>query len=224
MSDNSNRRSDERLGVQLPVRVQGFDPTGARWEEMTTGEDISSGGAAFIVKHTVAKGQALVLSLPLPKRYRTFDLTTPSYRVFALVRKVEAAEGGFRIGLMFIGKTPPKGFEENPAIRYLLPGEAPPERRGEGRFQVFLNFKLRSEPIGQPPTEEQTVAENLSKGGARVLTTLPVAKGDILWLEEIGGVFRTRAEVKNAFLGSDNVRRLSLRFLDGKVPDRLIAS
>src|SRR4051812_48411068 len=110
MSDGSNRRTDGRIDLQLPVRIQGFDPNGQRWEEMTIGEDISSGGAAFCVQHAVAKGQAVTLSMPLPKRYRTFDHSAPSYRVFGLVRKVEKLDGGGqRVGVMFIGKTAPAG-------------------------------------------------------------------------------------------------------------------
>src|SRR5258706_8433532 len=116
MSDSSNRRTDGRLDLQRPVRVSGFDPNGDRWEDMTIGEDISSGGAAFRLQHAVAKGQAVTLSMPLPKRYRTFDHSAPSYRVFALVRKVEKQEdGSYRLGVMFIGKTAPAGFEKNPA-------------------------------------------------------------------------------------------------------------
>jgi hypothetical protein len=237
MSEGSERRSGERLGLQLPVRVQGLSRTGERWEEMTTGEDISAGGAAFVLRHIVDKGQALVLSLPLPKRYRTFDPTTPSYRVFALVRKIEPLAEGFRLGVMFIGKNPPRGFEQNPAARYLLPGDpkpppplapaapeaAPDERRVEPRFQVFLNLKLQRPPDALGDLEEQTVAENLSRRGVQVPTGLPVNKGEVVWIEEIGGEFKLRAEVRNVFIGKDQVPRLNLRFIDGEIPERLIA-
>jgi hypothetical protein len=230
-ADESNRRAGgERLDLQLPVRVQGFDVDGTRWEEMTQGEDISSGGAAFQLRHSVAKGQALVLSLPLPKRYRTFDMSTPSYRVFALVRKIEVVEEGCRLGVMFIGKTAPRGFDENPAIRYLLhsenprPEPSPADRRVEPRFQVFLNLRLSREAGAEGSGSEYTVAEDLSKSGARVPTGLPVGKGDIVSVEEVGGTFATRAEVRNVFIGKDGVPRLNLRFLDHKIPDRLISS
>ena len=76
---------------------------------------------------------------------------------------------------------------------------------------------------GKPPRQEQTVAENLSKGGARVLTSLPVSKGDIILVEEVDGPFRTRAEIRNIYIGKDKVPRLNLKFLDTEAPDRLIA-
>ena len=228
--DGANRRTDERIGLQLPVRVQGVYPDGTKWEEMTTGEDISAGGAAFPLKREVAKGQALILTLPLPRRYRTFDLSGPTYRVFALVRKVEHAEGVYRVGSMFIGKTAPKGFDENPAIRYLLPGEARPkpatnERRLEPRYQVFVNLRMRrGEDAVGGALEELTVAENVSRNGARVRTSLPINKGEILQLEEIGGTWKTRAEVMNVTIGKDHIPRLGLKFLDEKTPDRLLGA
>jgi hypothetical protein len=216
-----------RLSVALPVRVQGFDPDGARWEEMTTSEDVSAADAVFVLRHPAVKGQALLLSLPLPKRFRSYDLMSPSYRVFALVRSVEIAEEGFRLGMVFIGKNAPRGYEENPGIRYRLPGEARPsrpERRGEPRFQVFLTLKMRRDGDARDGTVEHTVAENLSRSGARVPTSLVYQTGDIVVLEEIGGDFTTRAEVRNVVVGKDNVRRLSLKSLDRKIPDRLIGS
>jgi hypothetical protein len=230
----ASRRTDERIDLQLPIRVQGCDPDGTKWEEMTIGEDISSGGAAFPLDHEVAKGQAVLLSLRMPKRYRSFDEAAASYHVWALVRKIDKAEKGFRLGTMFLGKNPPRGFHENPGIRYLLPGETrsaevikkaakPEERRVEPRFTVFLNLRLQGKSVTGEVISEQTVAENLSRSGAKVMTTLPLAKGDILWVSEMGGDFMTRAEVRSISIGKDNVPRLSLKFLDQKVPDRLIA-
>jgi PilZ domain-containing protein len=234
--DGASQRINERLEIQLPIRVQGYDPDGTPWDEMTTGEDISSGGAAFVLKHEVAKGQALLLSLPLPRRFRAFDAATSSYRVYALTRTVEKSEAGLRLGTMFVGKNPPRGYEENPSIRYLLPGEtrAPSalskptkltadERRVEPRFQVFLNLRVQGKNATGDVLEEHTVAENLSRNGARVMTTLPLGKGDVIWVAEIGGDFVTRAEVRGVSIGKDNIPRLSLKFLDQKVPERLIA-
>ena len=56
------------------------------------------------------------------------------------------------------------------------------------------------------------------------MTTLPVAKGEIVILEEMGGDFRTRAEIRNVYIGQDRIPRLNLRFLDLEAPDRLVAA
>jgi hypothetical protein len=54
------------------------------------------------------------------------------------------------------------------------------------------------------------------------MTSLTHTKGDVVYVEELGGSFRTRAEIKNVYIGTDNVPRLNLRFLDAEAPDRLI--
>lgn len=56
------------------------------------------------------------------------------------------------------------------------------------------------------------------------MTTMPVAKGEIVVLEELGGDFRTRAEIRNVYIGQDRVPRLNLHFLDAEAPERLVAA
>jgi hypothetical protein len=51
---------------------------------------------------------------------------------------------------------------------------------------------------------------------------MPVARGDVLEVEELGGTFRTRAEIRNVYIGKDNIPRLNLCFLDAETPHRLI--
>jgi hypothetical protein len=216
------------MSVSIPVQVRGHDENGTPWEEMTSSEDASRGGARFALKKTVHIGQVLQVSLPLPKAYRRFGLTDPSYKVYTLVRDVFPAWPANRVGVMFLGEHPPKGYEQNPGGRYLLPTDAKPapkERRQYTRLDVFINLKLRrSNADGTSIQEEQTVTENLSRGGARVYTALKVDKGEILEVEDPAGSFSTRVEVRNVFVGKDGVPRLNLRFLDGAAPDKLIAA
>ena len=100
----------------------------------------------------------------------------------------------------------------------------PPERRTTGRLEIFVNLMIRRVgSLGNVLQEERTIAENIGRGGARVLTTMhSLAVGDSIHLEEIGGGFKTRAEVRGTYVGKDNVRRLNLRFLDAEAPDRLV--
>jgi hypothetical protein len=176
----------------------------------------------------VTKGNVFVVSLPLPKRFRRYDLSEPSYRSYALVRHVESTPTGFRVGVMFLGKTPPRGFDKNPGGLFFLPSDPPPvtsvqERRRWQRIDIFVNLKLsRLSPQGDGPQEERTVAENISRGGARVLTSMAVGKGELLMVEELDGGFRTRAEVRNLYIGADSIPRLNLKFLDGEAPERLV--
>lgn len=213
------------MGLNLPVRVQGHSADGAAWEEMTTSDDASFGGASVALKHPVEKGQVLHLDLPLPKRFRRYAMTDASYHVYALVRDATASPA--RVGVMFIGKNPPKGYEQNPSGRYLLPSDPAParkERRQFQRLEMFVNFTLRrTDPGGEAAQEERTVAENLGKGGARVMTSLPLTKGEIVQVEEMGGAFRTRAEIKNVYIGQDRIPRVNLHFIDSEAPDRLVS-
>lgn len=212
------------MGLIIPVRVQGH--THSAWEEMTSSDDTSFGGASFLLKHAVEIGNCLLLDLPLPKSFRRHAWTDPNYRIYALVRTVAHIEEGYRVGVMFFGKNPPRGYNEKPMMRFLLPQDpkpAPKDRRGRRRLDIHLNVKLvRDDGLGPGPQEEKTIAENLSKGGARVMTSLMVAKGEIITFEEQGGSFRTRAEIRALFIGKDNIPRANLKFLDEEAPDRLV--
>jgi hypothetical protein len=41
-------------------------------------------------------------------------------------------------------------------------------------------------------------------------------------IEEVGGDYKTRAEVRNVSIGADNHPRLNLLFLDEPAPERLL--
>jgi hypothetical protein len=220
---SQDRRRDPRRTFNLPVRVQGHDPDGAAWEEMTQSEDACFGGLALPLKHPVFVGQALFLSLPLPKAFRQYALSDATYRVYALVRDV-ADPPVNRVGVMFLGRHPPRGYEANPGGRYLMPNDPPPppkERRVFKRIDVFVNLRLVRDGTVQ---SEQTVTENVSRGGIRVMTSLPVVKGEVVLVEDPHGTYTLRAECRNVFVGKDGVPRANLRFLEGSVADKLIAS
>lgn len=216
-----DRRRQPRTSVSLPVRVQGQYPDGATWDEMTTTTDASAGGVAMPLRRTVLLGQTLHLALPLPKRFRAFDLMTPAYRVYAVVASVGAAGA---VGVRFIGKNPPGGYTRNDAGLFLNPPTtAPaPERRAAPRRDGVFFFVLKPRGPREDRQEEATVADNLGAGGARVMTTQVFAKGEVLDVEEAGGPFRTRAAVRNAYLGEDAVWRLNLMFLDAQAPARML--
>jgi hypothetical protein len=275
--ESAERRRNPRLGMAIAVRVQGFLVGGATWDEVTQTDDVSVGGASVTIKHTVELGQVLHLSLAMPKTLRQYDLTVATYRVYSLVRGITRRADDCRVGLMFYGQFPPRGFQERPWARFLLPsdsaalaaaktapvagtgpddthpgagsGAAPPPsasqafratlRQGEGapssttpdpnerraypRFQLFLNFTIQQvDEWGVVLQEELTVAESLSKGGAQVKTSLEFMKGDVILLQEAGGGFATRAEVRAVQAGPDGIARLHLKFLDRPAPERLL--
>jgi hypothetical protein len=221
-ASSRERRREERMALTLPVRVQGQYPDGATWEDMCSTSDASVGGASVKVTRTVLRGQALFLSMPLPKRYRAFDLTSPTYRVYAVVCSVKP---GGELGLRFIGKNPPGGYRRNESGLFLSPPVSPPtsDRRASPRRDGVFFFVLKPSDDRGARREETTVADNLGPGGARMMTTQVFAHGEVLEVREAGGSFATRASVRNAYVGEDSVWRLNLMFLDAPAPDHLIA-
>jgi PilZ domain-containing protein len=222
----AERRNETRMSLRLPVRVQGHDARNQPWAEMATMENTSFGGAAMRMKRPVVRGQVIFLALPLPRHFRSYDLSEAFYRVYALVRHVSPSGGELKVGVMFLGKVPPKDYEANPGGLYLLPTDPPPaakeERRKWPRTDIFVNVRLHWTSPGGGELQEQTIAENIGRGGARLLTSLPVVKGDVVRLEEVDGDFRVRAEICNIYIGPDHIPRLNLRFLDAAAPDRLL--
>jgi len=222
----AERRKHRRVAMKLPVRVQGRDPDGTAWEAISSCHDASAGGVGLELDRPVVVGQVLHLSLPLPSRLRQYDLTDAFYRVYALVRSARPLPAGaVRVGLLFLGKQPPRGATALPGELFLMPGDpAPVERRRFPRHLVRLNLRLEAQSApGGVPVEELAVAENVSEWGAQVrAATLPVMKGAILQVEEVGGDFRTRAEVRNVTIGADGRPRLNLLFLDAPAPERLL--
>jgi hypothetical protein len=217
------------MGLSVTVRVQGHDPDGTAWEEMSATDDASYGGASFPLKHAHDIGQVFSLSLPLPRNFRRYDLTETSYKIFALVRNTRRGTDGRRVaGVMFLGRVPPRGYEAKPGGRFRLPDDplaerATPgaERRQRERLQIFVNLRLRR--VGTSGTmEEQTVTENVCRGGARVFTTLPVSAGEALTVADLSDRVATEAVVRHVYVGPDRVARLNLHFPDLAAFDRLL--
>jgi hypothetical protein len=212
------RRKDQRRGFHLPVQVRGFERGGVPWEELTTTEDASSDGISVRLNHAVAMGQVLYLALPLPDALRRHDFGQPSYRIYSLVRYAVPGRPPVRVGLMFLGRNPPRGYEENPTGLFLLPSDAKPAFATRRAFKRHpLEIKLRLRRLNPPPHElgeEVTISEDISQGGAKVRTSLPITRGEYVEVQEIGGKLLTRAIVQNVAIGKDNVPRLNLQFLD----------
>jgi hypothetical protein len=217
----AERRRQRRVPLKVPVRVQGRDADGANWEEISTCEDASLGGVALLVSHPVRPGQVLHLSVPLPPRFRLYDVNDTSYRTYALVRHARPLASALRVGVLFLGRHPPGGAETLSADLFLMPGErVARQARPAATFRLRLSAEYAPGGVAR---EEDATVERLGPRVAVVRTTrLPVARGTLLVVEEKGGEFRSRAEVTSIAIGADGQPRVSLRFLDEPVPDRLL--
>ena len=118
------------------------------------------------------------------------------------------------------GRRPMPGcrFAGVPALR-----EIPRDRRRAPRVELFVNFTIQLvDEWGAVLQEELTVADNVARGGARVMTSLGFQVGDVMLLHEAGGGFATRAEVRAITRVQPTIDRLHLRFVDRQAPDRLL--
>jgi hypothetical protein len=218
------RRKHTRMGISLPVDVKGFEIDGRPWGEMTSSQEISFGGVSFLLKHLTAPGQVLHLSLPLPKTFRRYDVATTSYQVFSLVRWINADKAPIRIGALFLGRNPPKEFEENRGGRFLLPDDNQPggPTRRFARHDLMLGARLhRLQPAEGTPGQELTVTDDIGRGGAKVRTALPIVKGEVVDLEAVDRTFTIRAVVQNISTGTDHVLRLHLAFVEAMANERI---
>jgi PilZ domain len=120
---------------------------------------------------------------------------------------------------------PPPPVPGAPRPEFQPSREVPEDRRRAPRVELFVNFTIQLvDEWGAVLQEELTVADNVSKGGARVMTSLGFQVGEVLLLQEAGGGFATRAEVRAITKVQPTVDRLHLRFLDRQAPERLLRS
>lgn len=210
----NERRRSLRRELHLPVVVRGHSHQGP-WEETTTTIDVSQGGLSIKVNRPVPMGQVLLLTVPLPELFRRHDLKAQAYNVYTLVRYATSTGPPYRLGVMYLGKNPPRGYQENPAALLYMPTDPrrSVEHRVHPRHPVMVTMRLRrvEEPPGQP-LEELTITEDLSLGGVRLRCSLPAVRRELVLLTELEGPFRAQAMVINVVHGSDNITRLNLQF------------
>src|SRR5207237_432412 len=198
-STEKSRRLRERIGLRLPVRVQGRDSIDHEWTEMSRLVDVTPFGARLRLKRPTEVGRLILLTMAMPRQLRCFDHIEDQYRVWSLVRNVKALdpkkENGALIefGVAFVGKRPPQSFKENPTRRYeigkpesglwtLQEGSADTlseindtDKRKETRhiIPVDLLIEVFSDQGGIEESEA-TVTENISTAGAAVFTALKI--------------------------------------------------
>src|SRR5881409_4338142 len=114
------KRIRERLELKLPVRVVCRETPDFEWMEVTRLQNVTPFGAGFTLKRPTEKGRLLHMTIPMPRQLRVFDHVEDQYKVWALVRYVKPTtpKGSqtrvFEVGVAFIGKRPPRSYEDNP--------------------------------------------------------------------------------------------------------------
>lgn len=244
MSELRNwKRIRERLELKLPVKIACRETRDFEWVEMTRLTDVTPFGAGFTLKRPTEKGRLLHMTIPMPRQLRVFDHVEDQYRVWALVRYLRVTlhktekTSVFNVGVAFIGKRPPTGYEENPSRRFEIAGSAAESlasveeidvvvKRESGRdkrvhtrhnipVDMLLEMLNEKGGVGQ---SESTVTENISLKGATIFTSLAIPVGRFIRLTSSQYQMTVHAVVRSTSTGSDNIPRIHVEFIDREWP------
>jgi hypothetical protein len=224
---NGERRLHSRLGISVDVVLQRMSAGGAvMQEERTVADNIGRKGARVM---TAMTGLALGDLVALREVGSTFEARAAVRHVFRPVDNIQ------RLGLEFLDRAAPDRLvptdsETQPRTPRATARPAPEaaagyERRRGSRLDITMNVIVkRLGRGGETLQEERSVADNVGLRGARLMTTMTtVAPGELLFIEEVGSDFRTRAAVRSSYAGKDSIHRLGVEFLDCTAPAHLVA-
>jgi len=242
VSEKEERRL-QRIGLALPIRIEGKVNRDVVWSEITRLQDVSAFGAGFNLNRPVKRGRLVAMTMPMPRQLRCYDFLEPQYKIWGLVRRCVAVRNAtdieqYAIGVAFIGKHPPHSFIENPAKLYditqledkgfwkiIEAAERPDERdlpkelRRHSRYQIPVNVLLEIlDEEGNVIEAEVTVTENLSLGGASVFTSLNADVGSFIRVTSEQYDTTIISVVRGKRLGPDSIPRLHLEFIDHFFP------
>lgn len=233
------KRRRGRIPLTLPIQIRCRESNEYEWSERSRLVDVSHFGAGFTLTRPVEPGRLILLTIPMPHRLRCFDHAEPQYSVWSLVRhasrlqRAQHQESGlFRVGVAFVGRRPPRSFDEDPTIRYEpLPidggqnamwkvGEhRSAKQRRETRLIVPLEVVIETlDECGKPSLQEHTVTETMSSLGTCVPTSLDVEVGRILRVTSTNDHVSIFAAIRSRKLAPDGIPRLGLEFLGERWP------
>lgn len=240
--ENDNRRI-QRVNLSLPIRVESQVSESVSWNEVTRLNDLSAFGAGFNLRHPVKRGRLIHMTIPMPRKLRSFDFTEAQYKVWGLVRSCVAktntptAENN-AVGVAFIGKNPPKSYYDDPAKMFEIshreegslwrvveaasePDEShlPKELRRHSRFPIPADIIIETtDEEGNVLSSESTVTENISLSGASVFTSLAIEVGSFLRVKSEQYNVSIISVVRGKRLGQDNIPRVHIEFVDRLFP------
>ena len=206
--------------------------------------DVTPFGARFSLKRPVDIGRLLQLTLKMPRQLRVFDHVEDQYRVWSIVRNARLLEQKapkdslLEVGVAFIGKRPPRSFEENPARRYeiaqtklesqlwaaqedsveQLSEITTDDKRRESRQLIPIDVLIEVYDEDKIVNTEQSVTENISRRGAAIFTALDLQPGTFVKMSNerynavVLGVVRARRAAP------DGITRLHLEFVGSEWP------
>lgn len=211
---SDNLRKAERLKINIPARVTGFDRNGYEWREESETIDVSRTGAQLPMKRRVRHRTVVHLFLPLPLELRSHGGPEQGYNVYALVRRVEPPKNGQRVvALEFLGETPPAGFTQKPWATFRTKWTGVERRRRpreEKSVEVVLEFL---DEAMAAICREVAITENLGGSGMRVRLSQPAPEFETVKVIIPGQTSEGLAALSDRYFDKDGLERLCLRFL-----------
>jgi diguanylate cyclase (GGDEF)-like protein/PAS domain S-box-containing protein len=217
-STSKNRRRCERFLLSLPARVTGYDRKSGKWSEMVQTADVSRTGVTLNLSRPLHHGSVLHMTLPLPPKLRAHGYSDSSYRVYAIVRRIEPSRDGVRrVGLEFLGEKPPAGYLEKPWAIFQTKRWAGAGRRRERREEKteVVMIEYLSEGM-KSIAQEFALSENRSRRGMRIRLQNAAPDFDLLKIYGPEPHDEKLAAICNRFIGSDGFERLCIRFTEKK--------
>ncbi|MDQ3805533.1 MAG: PilZ domain-containing protein [Acidobacteriota bacterium] len=224
----------------LPVFVRPHGPAGDSGEEATRLFNITSRSATLLLTRPPELGQLLRLTLP-PARPQPAQPRGNNFLwalVWAVAPPGEAGgEGGdprHHVSVVFVGDEIPTAGDGSPRYTFLaeedgrfrlqrlLADPLPPARRRQRReSRISIPVEVTVETLGADGSAtscEQTVTENISRGGAAVWTSLDARPRQLVRLTSERHHVSLTAVVRARRTGPDGITRLHLEFIDGQWP------
>ena len=228
--------------MSLHAVVKGKEEGDRQWKEVADLISVSPTGSSFNLPRQCEVGTLVSLMIPLPVHMRCYDYDKDFYRVWGLIQHCAPMTAddasNFHIGVAFIGKTCPESHKANPLQHYRISGvddngmwsveelKTPFKKRADVRFWKSIDLYLAVIDTKDGLTGgERTVAENVSRRGAAVFTTMDIGIGDRVKFISEEYDFSGLAVVCDRELGDDNRTRLHMNFVKAMFPvERLMGS
>lgn len=243
VSDQTDHRRLKRISLSLPIRVEGKINSQTDWNEITRLKDVSAFGVGFTLQRPVKRGRLVLMTIPLPRKLRCYDFCESQYKIWGIIRrcvqtKTESPSEIYSHGVAFIGKHPPASYFYDPAKTYeiinreedgfwtltdapTMPDEShlPKTDRRHSRYQIPVTLTLELlDDERKVIASEETVSENISFSGASIFSGLPVEEGAFVRVKSEQYKTKIIAIVRGKRLGTDNIPRLHLEFIDQYFP------
>ena len=104
----SERRTQRRVEVAMPIQVRGVDAEGKEFEESTEAVEVSRRGLSFLTKRELALFATLTVVIPGRGPTRPGEGPTDFFSPATVVRTVKEKEVEmYRVGIRFMGATLP---------------------------------------------------------------------------------------------------------------------